>query len=100
MQEYLKDREGCMSQVHHGSKMLEDLPDGLAPPCVHVDRAVYFVDELLQQSMGGYFIPKKFFQGRILREQGSMEHTVFALGHKVSKTSVCLLFFFSGCLRQ
>ena len=51
-----------MSQVHHGSKMLEDLPDGLAPPCVHVDHAVYFVDELLQQSMGRYFISKKFFK--------------------------------------
>ena len=50
MQEYPEDGQGQMSQVHHGSKMLEDLPDGLAPPCVRVDCVVYFVDELLQQS--------------------------------------------------
>ena len=62
MQEYPKDREDHMSQVHHGSKMLKDLPDGLASPCVHVDCAVYFVDEFLQQSMGRYFISKKLFK--------------------------------------
>lgn len=88
MQEYPEDGQGRMSQVHHGSKMLEDLPDGLAPPCVRVNRAVYFVDELLQQSTGQYFIPKKFFQARMSREEGRVERTIFALGHKVSKISV------------
>ena len=52
MQEYPKDGQGHMLQVYHGNKMLEDLPDGLAPPCVHVDHAVYFINELLQQSIG------------------------------------------------
>ena len=78
--------------------MLKDLPDGLAHPCVRVDHAVYFVDELLQQSTGRYFIPKKNFQARMSREEGSMERTIFMLGHKVSKTSVCpsVLFFSSS----
>ncbi|KAF8438190.1 hypothetical protein L210DRAFT_3679452 [Boletus edulis BED1] len=86
MQEYPEDGQGRMSQVHHGSKMLDDLPDGLAPPCVRVDRAVYFVNELLQQSTGQYFIPKKFFQARMSPEGESVEPTILALGHKVSKT--------------
>ena len=87
-----------MSQVHHGSKMLKDLLDGLAPPCIHVDCTVYFVNELLQQSMGQYFIPIKNFQARMSREEGSMEHTIFALGHNISKTSVhpSVLFFSSS----
>ncbi|KAI5983208.1 hypothetical protein EDD15DRAFT_2489603, partial [Pisolithus albus] len=86
MQEYPEDGQGHMSQVHHGSKMLEDLPDGLAPPCVRVDHAIFFVNELLQQSTGSYFIPKKIFQARISSAGESAEPTVFALGHKVSKT--------------
>lgn len=89
MQEYPKDGQGHMSQLHHGSKMLDDFPEGLAPPCVHVDHAVYFVNELLQQSTGQYFIPKKFFQARMLLEGESVEPTILALGHKVSETVIC-----------
>ncbi|KAF8549097.1 hypothetical protein OG21DRAFT_1421898, partial [Imleria badia] len=84
MQEYPEDGQGCMSQVHHGIKMLDDLPDALAPPCIRVDGGIYFVDELLQQSTGQYFIPKKIFQVRTLE---SSEPTILALGHKVSKTA-------------
>ncbi|KAF8428888.1 hypothetical protein L210DRAFT_3327899, partial [Boletus edulis BED1] len=83
MQEYPEDGQGCMSQVHHGSKMLNDLPDDLAPPCVRVDRSIYFVHELLQRSMGRYFIPKKFFRARTSTQE---EPSLLALGHEVSKT--------------
>lgn len=98
MQEYSKDGQTYMSQVHHGSKMLKDLLDGLAPPCICVNRVVYFVDELLQQSTGGYFIPKKFFQAKVSPEGESMEPTILALGHKVSKTVVrpcssCIIYY-------
>jgi hypothetical protein len=89
MQEYPEDGQGCMSQVHHGIKMLDDLPDALAPPCIRVDGGIYFVDELLQQSTGQYFIPKKIFQVRTLE---SSEPTILALGHKVSKTAVCFCY--------
>ncbi|KAI9567247.1 hypothetical protein HD554DRAFT_2173583 [Boletus coccyginus] len=87
MQKYPENGQGRMSQVHHGSKMLEDLPDGLAPPCVHVDCAIYFVNELLRQLTGQYFISKKFFQTRMSMEGGSMEPTVFVLGYKAYKTA-------------
>ena len=67
--------------------MLEDLPDDLAPPCVCIDHSVYFVNELLRQSMGQYFIPKKFFQAQ-MSMQGAVQPTLLALGHEVSKTLV------------
>ena len=88
MQEYPEDGQGHMSQVHHGTKMLEDLPEDLAPPCVRVDHSVYFVNELLQQSMPGqYFIPKRFFQARLSTHDE--EPALLALGHPVSEIKVC-----------
>ncbi|KAI9569762.1 hypothetical protein HD554DRAFT_1992377, partial [Boletus coccyginus] len=77
MQEYPEDGQGRMSQVHHGIKMLDDLPDTLAPPCVRVDYGIYFVNELLQQSTGQFFVPKKFFQARMT--QGFKDRGLFLL---------------------
>ncbi|EGO01205.1 hypothetical protein SERLA73DRAFT_179315 [Serpula lacrymans var. lacrymans S7.3] len=64
MQDYPKDGEGSMSQAHHGSKMLLDPHPSLAVPSVSANSKIFFVDELLQQSSGAYFIPKQFFQSR------------------------------------
>lgn len=47
-----------MSQVFNGTKMMFD---GSASPAVRVDGKIYFIDELLQESSGHYFIPKRFF---------------------------------------
>ncbi|KAG1894217.1 uncharacterized protein F5891DRAFT_1131025 [Suillus fuscotomentosus] len=58
MQDYQEDGRKGMSEVFNGKKMLFDL---LSPPAVQVDRTVYFMDKLLQESSGGYFIPKRFF---------------------------------------
>ncbi|KAG1761957.1 hypothetical protein EDD22DRAFT_752234, partial [Suillus occidentalis] len=58
MQDYPEDGGKGMSQVFNGTKMLLDLP---SPPAVQVNRTVYFTDELLQESSGGYFIPNRFF---------------------------------------
>ncbi|KAG1905545.1 uncharacterized protein F5891DRAFT_927092, partial [Suillus fuscotomentosus] len=58
MQDYPEDGGKGMSEVFNGKKMLFDLP---SPPAVQVDRTVYFTDKLLQESSGGYFIPKRFF---------------------------------------
>ena len=74
-----------MSQVQHGSKMLTGLPDDLAPPSVRANSKVFFVNELLRQSTGGYFIPTRLFQARI---GPTSETEVLALGHKVSQTNV------------
>ncbi|KIM55660.1 hypothetical protein SCLCIDRAFT_134269 [Scleroderma citrinum Foug A] len=80
MQDYPEDGQGHMSQVHHGQKMLEEIPCKLAPPCVHVNHNIFFVDKLLQQESRQYFIPKKFFQAKL----GPMsEAEVLTVGHKV-----------------
>ena len=85
MQDYPEDGRGRMSQVHHGGKMLEGLPRGLAPPCVRANHSIFFVDELLQQESKQYFIPKKFFQAKL---GPTSETEVLALGHKVTRTEV------------
>ncbi|KAF8833804.1 hypothetical protein BDN67DRAFT_868821, partial [Paxillus ammoniavirescens] len=84
MQDYPEDGQGRMLQVHHGNKMLEGLPDDLAPPCVRVDGSIYFVNKLVQQQGNQYFIPKKFFQARLSLPPA--EATVLSLGHKVQQT--------------
>ncbi|KAF8834898.1 hypothetical protein BDN67DRAFT_871006, partial [Paxillus ammoniavirescens] len=86
MQDYPEDGQGQMSQVRHGNKMLEGLPDNLAPPCIHVDGSIFFINKLLQQSMKQYFIPKKFFQAR-LQPSSSAEAQILALDHKVYQTA-------------
>ncbi|KIJ68889.1 hypothetical protein HYDPIDRAFT_122720 [Hydnomerulius pinastri MD-312] len=85
MQDYPEDGQGQMSQVHHGHKMLEGLPDDLAPPCVCVGTNIFFVNELLQRSTKDYFIPKKFFQAKL---DGALEADILALGHGVSRTDM------------
>jgi hypothetical protein len=72
-----------MSQVHHGSKMLHELPEELLAPSVRVDSKIYFRNELLQ-STAGFFIPTRFFQGDVPgrhSEQSCLP--VLALGHLV-----------------
>ncbi|KAG1724952.1 uncharacterized protein EDB91DRAFT_1255004 [Suillus paluster] len=58
MQDYPEDRGKGMLQVFNGEKMLFELP---SPPAVKVDGEIYFVNELLQDALGDYFIPKCFF---------------------------------------
>ncbi|KAG2064483.1 hypothetical protein BDR04DRAFT_1162485 [Suillus decipiens] len=60
MQDYPEDGGDGMSQVFNGTKMLLDLP---SPPAVRVDGTIYFINELLQESSKGYFIPEHFFLG-------------------------------------
>ena len=85
MQDYPEDGQGHMSQVQHGSKMLVDIPDDLALPSVQVNGKVYFVNELLQQSTNGYFIPMKLFQAWV----GPMLETeVLCLEYRVLQTDV------------
>ena len=58
LQDFPEDGGDGMSQVFHGEKLLHELP---SPPAACVDEIIYFVDELLQDSSGGYFIPECFF---------------------------------------
>ncbi|KAG1863736.1 hypothetical protein F4604DRAFT_1929149 [Suillus subluteus] len=86
MHDYPEDGRGNMSQVHHGSKMLHELPEELLVPSVRVNNNIYFRNELLQ-STTGFFIPTRFFQGNISSrdaERASLQ--VLALGHPVVRT--------------
>ncbi|KIK77013.1 hypothetical protein PAXRUDRAFT_17787 [Paxillus rubicundulus Ve08.2h10] len=58
MQDFPEDRGEGMSQVFHGEKLLHELP---SLPAVRVNGTIYFVNELLQESSMGYFIPERFF---------------------------------------
>ncbi|EGN93622.1 hypothetical protein SERLA73DRAFT_78499 [Serpula lacrymans var. lacrymans S7.3] len=79
MQDYPEEGDGSMSQAHHGTKMLHDLPPSLAAPSILINGKIYSVDELLQQSNGAYFIPKKIFQSQ---DQLGIVETL-AIGHSV-----------------
>ncbi|KIK76023.1 hypothetical protein PAXRUDRAFT_18501 [Paxillus rubicundulus Ve08.2h10] len=77
-----EDGGNRMSQVFHGEKMLHEQP---SPPAVHVDGNIYYVDELLQDSSGGYFIPEHCFLALTRVALGSSEgradtKELFALG--------------------
>ncbi|KAG1762178.1 hypothetical protein EDD22DRAFT_743588, partial [Suillus occidentalis] len=58
MQDYPEDGRKGMSQVFNGKKMLLNLP---SPPAARVEGKVFFINELLQDTSGDYFIPERFF---------------------------------------
>ncbi|KAG1735638.1 uncharacterized protein EDB91DRAFT_1250472 [Suillus paluster] len=65
MQDYPEDGDKGMSQVFNGDKMMFELP---SPPAAKVDGEIYFVNELLQDVSGDYFIPEHFFLASDERE--------------------------------
>ncbi|KAG8215184.1 hypothetical protein J3R82DRAFT_8706 [Butyriboletus roseoflavus] len=71
MQEYPENGQGHMLQI-------------LLQLHAFMSNMASFIHELLQQSMGQFFIPKKFFQ---VRTPESSEPTVLALGHRASETA-------------
>lgn len=89
MQDFPEDGGDRMSQVFHGAKLLHELP---SPPSVRVDCNIYFIDELLQDMSGGYFIPERFFLASSKVASGGLsdghEETkeLFALGRAVQRT--------------
>ncbi|KAG1828025.1 hypothetical protein EV424DRAFT_1318931 [Suillus variegatus] len=58
MMDYPEDGGLGMSQVCHGQKMLLEMP---SPPAARVGGKVYFINELLQERSGAYFVPERFF---------------------------------------
>ncbi|KIN94071.1 hypothetical protein M404DRAFT_169286 [Pisolithus tinctorius Marx 270] len=94
MQDFPEDRGNGRSQVFHGDKLLHELP---SPPAARVNGTIYFVDELLQDISGGYFIPECFFLatssvasgGDLPMTEGTKE--LFALGRAVKRTDAGFL---------
>ena len=50
-----------MKQVFNVQKMLVDIPLDMATQTVHVNGELFYVNKLLQQKSGHYFIPEQFF---------------------------------------
>ncbi|KAH7903987.1 hypothetical protein BJ138DRAFT_1019772 [Hygrophoropsis aurantiaca] len=94
MQDYPEDEGGGMSQVFGGEKLLLELP---SPPAVRVGDTIFFVNELLQESSGEYFIPERFFLASYKSTspatpvscdpEPSSAKELYALGRVVERTS-------------
>lgn len=102
--DYPIDGNGGTSQVFHGSKM-HDIASALVVPTVCVNDRIFFVNELLQNQDGTYFIPERFFyrlpeNSRLSTIAGSTErndssavhgpsvHDLWSLGRNVVRTKV------------
>lgn len=89
MRDYPQDGGAGMSQVHHGSKMLLDLPSEMASPAVRVDGHIYFTNELLQCKDHSLFIPERFFYDTPkVRANEDGEDVLLSLGRKVYMSDV------------
>ncbi|KAG1824214.1 hypothetical protein EV424DRAFT_1320857, partial [Suillus variegatus] len=89
MQDYPEDGGDGMSQVFNGQKMLLELP---SPPAARVDGKIYFVNELLQECSGGFFVPERFFTASYAPVNGRdsqdscQENKTYAMGRAVQYT--------------
>ncbi|KAG0692392.1 hypothetical protein DFH29DRAFT_985782 [Suillus ampliporus] len=78
MQDYPEDGGKGMFQVFNGDKMLFKLP---SPPAARVGGDIYFVNELLQEMSGDYFIPNRFFLASYTQTlSDTAEKQLYALG--------------------
>jgi hypothetical protein len=88
MQDYPEDGGKGMSEVFNGEKMLFELP---SPPAAKVDGEIYFVNELLQDSSGDYFLPQRFFFASYGLSSDTADKLLHALGRAVQRTEVISL---------
>ncbi|KAG2096508.1 uncharacterized protein F5147DRAFT_778300 [Suillus discolor] len=56
------------------------------PPAAKVDREIYFVNELLQDASGDYFIPEHFFLVSYTSTGDNTDKQLYALGCTVQQT--------------
>jgi hypothetical protein len=75
--------------------MLFELP---LPPAAKVDGEIYFVNELLQDTLGDYFIPECFFLASYMSTNDGTDKQLHALGRTVQQTEVSPSFaYFHFC---
>jgi len=84
---YPEDGKGYMSQLWHGKKWLDDMPDDMVTPMViHPETAEhYYVGEICQLKNGSYFIPTRWFR----RKDEGLWGKGFAVDH--TAVLICLL---------
>lgn len=84
-----------MKQVFNAQKILLDIPSEMTTQTVRVDGELFYVNELLQQKSGHYFIPERFFHIKDKDQApcvGALrEDDLFALGYEVEHSEVRLL---------
>jgi hypothetical protein len=61
MCDYPEDCGIGMSEVFNSEKMLLNIPSEIIPPCIRVSGEFFFMNDLLQQVSGEYYIPEHFF---------------------------------------
>lgn len=101
--DYPVDGGDGMSQVFHGEKMLLESP---SPPAARVNGNIYFVNELLQECSGAYFVPEHFFNASYAASNpGDLqdicqrkELELYAMGRAVQYTDVCSSVLHIPCL--
>ena len=77
---YPDDSGGLLKQAWNGDKMLKGVPDNLLTPMIKHLGIIYYLNELVQCTHGGWFIPKRW-----ITRNGSMH----AVGHVVTECEVC-----------
>ena len=92
MQDYPVSSGDGMKQAFNTEKMLIDIPSEMATQTVHVDGELFYLNKLLQQKSGEYFIPECFFFAKTSDQEplaGALsEGDLYALGHEVEKSDV------------
>ena len=75
--------------------MLVDIPSDMATQTVHVNGELFYVNKLLQQKSGHYFIPEQFFHIKDKNQGPNIgvlhEEWPFALGYEVKHSEVQVL---------
>ena len=84
-----------MKQVFNAQKMLVDIPSDMATQTVCVDGELFYVNELLQQKSGHYFILERFFHIKDKNQGPNIsvlhEDDLFTLGYEVEHSEVWVL---------
>jgi hypothetical protein len=91
MQDYPEDSGHGMSQVFNGTKMLFDLPSDIVAPAAKNRGRIFYVNELLQDDRGTYFIPQRYFYGPVDPQDRLSTRVLYALGWNAERTQVCHL---------
>ncbi|KAG1873043.1 hypothetical protein DFJ58DRAFT_651687 [Suillus subalutaceus] len=91
--DYPEDGRGNMSQVHHGSKMLHELPEELLIPSVRINNNIYFWNELLQLTTGFLSLHVSFKAKSLVQSpsKSKLQHlTPFQAGFAVDPECIIL----------
>ena len=92
MQDYQVSSGDGMKQAFNAEKMLIDIPSEMATQTVHVDGELFYLNKLLQQKSGEYFILECFFFAKTSDQEplaGALsEGDLYALRQEVEKSDM------------